>query len=69
VSNISYFNSPPLLLSFILPPLIPGTVSAGIILAFIYTGKSGKSKGISCMGGIQQGKKAKNLSVVDVLTV
>jgi hypothetical protein len=32
VSNISYLNSPPLLLS----PQIPGTVSIGIIFAFTY---------------------------------
>jgi hypothetical protein len=36
VSNISYLNSPPLLLSFIPPPLFPGTVSTGIIFAFTY---------------------------------
>jgi hypothetical protein len=36
VSNVSYLQSPPLLLSFIPSPLIPGTVSTGIIFAFTY---------------------------------
>jgi hypothetical protein len=36
VSNISYLNSPPPLLSFISPPLIPETVSTDVVFAFTY---------------------------------
>jgi hypothetical protein len=36
VSNISYLNSLPPLISFILYPPVPGIVSAGIILAYAY---------------------------------
>jgi hypothetical protein len=36
VSNISYLNLPPLLLSFIPPPSVTGRVSTGIIFAFTY---------------------------------